>query len=207
MLSVVQENWSTVRPLSNYFQIRWHCYVSHLCTEECPTPGRKMCSLPGRKWIFLHTHASFWLREEALTAALLVMTCTVTFKVIGMQNISWLTTWFSVLSILVTLLPSKEPTFESTTMCLRRTPVSLYYNAHSEKLLFHPLLKSFQHWWSNLKTSKLGRWLGEVRLAQWVNHGKWKGKDVALKRMKTAGYVNTVEDVSNYKEISVLRLV
>ena len=35
-----------------------------------------------------------------------------------------------------------------------------------------------------------------------VNHGKWKGKDVALKRMKTAGYVNTVEDVSNYKEIS-----
>lgn len=40
-----------------------------------------------------------------------------------------------------------------------------------------------------------------------VNHGKWKGKDVALKRMKTAGYVNTLEDVSNYKEISVLRLV
>ena len=42
-----------------------------------------------------------------------------------------------------------------------------------------------------------------------VNHGKWKEKDVALKRMKTAGYVyvNTVENVSNYKEISVLRLV
>ena len=30
-----------------------------------------------------------------------------------------------------------------------------------------------------------------------VNRGNWKGKDVALKRMKTAGYVNTVEDVSN----------
>ena len=40
-----------------------------------------------------------------------------------------------------------------------------------------------------------------------VNHGKWKGKDVTLKKMKTAGYVNTMEDVSNYKEISVLRLV
>ena len=39
-----------------------------------------------------------------------------------------------------------------------------------------------------------------------VNRGKWKGKDVALKRMKTAGYVNTVEAVSYYKEISVLRL-
>ena len=40
-----------------------------------------------------------------------------------------------------------------------------------------------------------------------VNRGVWKGKDVALKRMKTAGCVNRVEDVSNYKEISVLRLV
>lgn len=43
---------------------------------------------------------------------------TVTFKVIGMQINSWLTTWFLyILSILLTLLPSKEPTLESTTMC------------------------------------------------------------------------------------------
>ena len=38
-----------------------------------------------------------------------------------------------------------------------------------------------------------------------VNYGKWKVKDVALK-IKTARYVNTMEVVSNYKEISVLRI-
>ena len=38
-----------------------------------------------------------------------------------------------------------------------------------------------------------------------VNHDKWKVKDVALKKIKTAAYVNTMEVVSNYKEIFVLR--
>ena len=42
---------------------------------------------------------------------------TVTFEVIGMQINSWLTTWFSVLSILLALLPSKEPTFEELNYC------------------------------------------------------------------------------------------
>ena len=37
-----------------------------------------------------------------------------------------------------------------------------------------------------------------------VNHDKWKVKDVVLK-IKTAAYVNTMEVVSNYKEIFVLR--
>ena len=53
---------------------------------------------------------------------------------------------------------------------------------------------------------KFGKVIGRGTFGT-VNRGVWKGKDVALKRMKTAGCVNTVEDVSNYKEISVLRLV
>ena len=53
---------------------------------------------------------------------------------------------------------------------------------------------------------KIGEVIGRGTFGT-VNRGKWKGKDVALKRMKTAGYVNTAEDVSNYKEISVIRLV
>ena len=74
MLYVVQGNWSTVKLLSNYFQVRLHFCASHHFMEKCRIPGRKMYSLPGKKCIFLHIHASFLLGEEAPTVALLAMT-------------------------------------------------------------------------------------------------------------------------------------
>ena len=41
-----------------------------------------------------------------------------------------------------------------------------------------------------------------------VNRGKWKGKEVALKRIQIPpGYLETAEDLKEFKEISVLKFV
>ena len=56
-----------------------------------------------------------------------------------------------------------------------------------------------------LKDLEIGKVIGKGSFGT-VNRGKWKGKDVAVKRMKTAGYVSMTQDLSNHKEISILRL-
>ena len=87
----------------------------------------------------------------------------VTFKVIGKR----LNSWISVPSSPLTLLPSNEPkASKSTTTCHKNS--KQIDNVQFERRLFHTLLRSVQHWWSNLNMSKLRRWLGEVHLVQWT---------------------------------------
>ena len=123
VLSVVQENWSTVRLLSNYFQLQRHCCASHLCTEECPTPGRKMCSLPGRKLIFRRSHASFLLREEALTSTLLVMTLWPSKWLVCKFILGWPHDFLYYQFLLLYYLPRNQH-LSPLPCVIRRTPVS-----------------------------------------------------------------------------------
>ena len=66
-----------------YFQVRLHFCASHHFMERFRISGRKMYSLPGKKWVFLHISTRLIFVGGRGTYRCSVGDDTVTFKVIG----------------------------------------------------------------------------------------------------------------------------